>query len=79
MPRKESGLPRDLTPMLRARFGQPDDCADLVNKYGTYNIQPTADTENLFPLIAPGLPEQWRRMAVGKRELERINGAEPPQ
>ena len=29
----------------------------------TYNIQPTADTENLFPMIAPGLPEEWKRMA----------------
>ncbi len=80
MPRRKRELPRDLTPMLKARFGQPDDCAGLVNKYGTYNIQPTADTENLFPLIAPGLPEQWKRMAIGKNELERFNGAElPPQ
>ena len=53
MPRKDPGMPYDLAPMLKARFGQPDDCADLVNKYGTYNIQPTSDTENLFPLIAP--------------------------
>ena len=68
MPRKDPGMPYDLAPMLKARFGQPDDCADLVNKYGTYNIQPTSDTENLFPLIAPGLPEQWKRMAVGKKE-----------
>ena len=41
MPRKDPGMPYDLAPMLKARFGQPDDCADLVNKYGTYNIQPT--------------------------------------
>ena len=72
MKRKDVGLPRDMTPMLKARFGQPDDCADLVNKYGTYNIQPTADTENLFPLIAPGLPEEWKRMAIGKSELENL-------
>ena len=76
--RRDPKLPRDLTPMLRPRFGQPDDCADLVNKYGTYNIQPTSDTENLFPLIAPGLPEQWKRMAIGKNEGEKFNGAEPP-
>ena len=57
---------------VKARFGQPDDCADLVNKYGTYNIQPTSDTENLFPLIAPGLPEQWKRMAVGKKDVENL-------
>ena len=53
-------------------FGQPESCADLVNKYGTYNIQPTADTENLFPLIAPGLPDEWKRMAIGKKDLENL-------
>ena len=72
MKRKDPGAPHDLAPMLKARFGQPDDCADLVNKYGTYNIQPTSDTENLFPLIAPGLPEQWKRMAVGKKDVENL-------
>ena len=51
---------------------QPDDVTELVNKYGTYNIQPTSDTENLFPLIAPGLPEQWKRMAVGKKDVENL-------
>ena len=62
MPRKDPGMPYDLAPMLKARFGQPDDCAD----------QPTSDTENLFPLIAPGLPEQWKRMAVGKKDVENL-------
>ena len=70
MKRKDMGLPRDMTPMLKARFGRPGDCADLVNKYGTYNIQPTADTENVFPLISQALPEQWKDMAIGKDELE---------
>ena len=51
-------------------FGQPESCADLVNKYGTYNIQPTADTENVFPLISHARPEQWKDMAIGKDELE---------
>ena len=71
MPRKDPGMPYDLAPMLKARFGQPDDCADLVNKYGTYNIQPTADTENVFPLIAPGLPKAYRHMKLDKDDLER--------
>ena len=34
------------------------DAEDIVNKYGTYNIQPTADTQNLFPQISHGLPKQ---------------------
>ena len=70
MPRKDPGMPYDLAPMLKARFGQPDDCADLVNKYGTYNIQPTADTANTFPLIAHGLPRAWRERKIGKEDLE---------
>ncbi|MCH5171037.1 MAG: hypothetical protein J1F24_07105 [Oscillospiraceae bacterium] len=35
--------------------GEPRDTFDLVNKYGTYNIQPTADTHNSYPQIAQGL------------------------
>lgn len=27
---------------------------DMVNRYGTYNIQPTADTENMYPTVAQG-------------------------
>ena len=72
MPRKDPGMPYDLAPMLKARFGQPDDCADLVNKYGTYNIQPTSDTENLFPLIAPVRPRQGACLAVGKKDVENL-------
>ncbi len=34
----------------------PETCEDLVNTYGTYNIQPTADNENDFPMIAQGVP-----------------------
>ena len=48
----------------------PESTFDLVNQYGTYNIQPTADTENVFPLISHALPEQWKDMAIGKDELE---------
>ena len=42
----------------------------MVNMYGTYNIQPTSDTENLFPLIAPGLPKAYRDMHLDKDDLE---------
>lgn len=37
---------------------QPESAGELVNKYGTYNIQPTADTENEFPAIAQGLGKE---------------------
>ena len=29
----------------------------MVNQYGTYNIQKTADTDNPYPAIAQGLPK----------------------
>ncbi len=37
---------------IESIHGQPVDAFDIVNKYGTYNIQPTADSENEFPQIA---------------------------
>ena len=35
--------------------GTAEDSFEQVNKYGTYNIQPTSDMENEFPCIAQGL------------------------
>lgn len=43
-----------------------------MNQYGTYNIQPTTDTENLFPLIGPEMPERWRHMSLGKDDLDSL-------
>lgn len=47
----------DPTPMNHDFSGEPESCFDLVNQYGTYNIQKTADTENEYPAIAQGLPK----------------------
>ena len=53
----------------------PDNCEEMVNAYGTYNIQATADTENDFPAIAQGIPEY-----MAKRPLKffRDEGDENP-
>ncbi|MGN0519436.1 MAG: hypothetical protein ACI4LB_01730 [Candidatus Fimenecus sp.] len=37
--------------------GNPETAHEMVNKYGTYEIQPTNDTKNPFPTIAQGLSE----------------------
>lgn len=37
-------------------FGQPETCDEILNKYGTYEIQPTNDSDNSFPKISQGLP-----------------------
>ncbi len=34
--------------------GNPDTALDMVNFYGTYEIQPTANTKNTYPAIAQG-------------------------
>ena len=67
----DKGLPYDDSPMVNPYFGQPEDGFELINKYGTYDIQPTNEQENRFPAIMQELPEKWRDMAVGKEELER--------
>ncbi|MBQ3816753.1 MAG: hypothetical protein II802_00590 [Clostridia bacterium] len=37
---------------------QPESSFQLINKYGTYEIQPTADTDNQYPAIAQGFNEE---------------------
>ena len=41
--------------------GWPDSEDDVINKYGTYEIQETADTDNRYPLIAQGMPEKAKK------------------
>lgn len=42
---------------VRASHGEPEDVFELLNKYGTYEVQPTADTKNAFPAISQGVPD----------------------
>ncbi len=50
---------REETKSKRGYQRNSDDTAfDIITKYGTYNIQPTADTENPYPKIAQGLPKE---------------------
>lgn len=46
----------------------PKDAFDMVNEYGTYEIQPTADTQNTFPAIAQGLPKDWNFNEAKEKE-----------
>ena len=47
-------------------IGQPLDCLEMINKYGTYEIQPTNDSDQDFPKIAQGLPKLENRKVVDK-------------
>lgn len=42
------------TPIL----GQPETVYEMLHKYGTYEIQPTNDSDNEYPAIAQGLPNE---------------------
>ena len=57
MKHPEPGFDYAIAPQLNAFPGNAEDCFDMVNQYGTYEIQRTADTGNFFPAIAQGLPK----------------------
>ena len=42
-------------------YGQPYTVSELIHKYGTYEIQPTADSDNDYPKISQGLPKKELR------------------
>ena len=57
MTKKDGSFPYDATPDVHHFNGVPESCFDVVNMYGTYNIQKTADTDNAYPAIAQGMPK----------------------
>ncbi len=66
---KEQGVDEyqvEMTPSAVSIGDAPDDSFQLVNKYGTYEIQPTADTDNKFPAIAQGFARK-------EQERERLD------
>ncbi|MBR4073242.1 MAG: hypothetical protein IKK24_04785 [Clostridia bacterium] len=62
----ESDLQKELpaTPIM----GQPENVFELINKYGTYEIQPTNDSDNRFPKIAQGLSKREISESTEKRD-----------
>ncbi len=42
----------------------PETPFEMVNKYGTYEIQPTSETDNEFPTIAQGLSKTAKKPTV---------------
>ena len=43
----------DPTPSSTPVHGEAADSIEQINKYGTYEVQDTTDTDNVFPLIGP--------------------------
>ncbi len=53
----------------------PETVGEMLNSYGTYNIQPTNVNENDFPAIAQG---ETKRMKERPQEFFRGQGDENP-
>ena len=66
-------MPKKDTQMDTSVMGQPENASEMVNKYGTYNIQPTSDSGNEYPAIAQGLSEK------SKKERRRDELGAPPE
>lgn len=58
----------DLEPSVNGVVAQPQNSIEQINKYGTYNIQPTADSDNSFPKIAQGLAKAENRKKMKKAD-----------
>lgn len=46
---------------------QPENVSEIINKYGTYEIQPTADTFNEYPAIAQGLAKKDKNIRENQK------------
>ena len=68
------GMPYCENPSAEPFDGQGESCFDLVNMYGTYEIQRTMDTDNVFPRIAQGLAKNDPHAVITKDDLERMPG-----
>ncbi len=55
--------------------GWPEGDDDVINKYGTYEIQRTNGIENPYPMIAQGISPQ--EAAVQLREAEQWRAKKP--
>lgn len=68
--RKDKGIPYDPAPDIHHFHGIPNSSFDIINMYGTYEVQRTADTENEFPRIAQGTPKAEKDKVITKDDLE---------
>lgn len=68
-------MPRNTPPTDRVP-GYPDGPDDVINNYGTYEIQPTANTHHRYPMIAQGLSRQERERFRHNARLQELEGKE---
>ncbi len=73
MQQKHESLPPDRKP------GWPAGDDDVINKYGTYEVQRTNGMENAYPMIAQGLSEKEAREQWDAAERWRNSGPQEPE
>ena len=66
--------PDEMEMAVNPVLGEPVDVWDQVNKYGTYEVQDTTDTDNVFPTIGyegsgKACVDMANKMIKGKPEL----------
>ena len=60
---------------VEAIHGNPETAHEMVNQYGTYEIQPTSDTDNEYPAIAQGFNKR-NKIRDGRNPAKYKNGSE---
>ena len=68
---------KSLSPDRGPGWPQGDD--DVINKYGTYEVQRTNGMENPYPMIAQGLPEQEAQIQRDAAERWKKSGPKEPE
>ena len=58
---------------VKAIHGNPETAYEMINKYGTYEIQPTNDTKNPFPIIAQGLSPDTEKPTKADDGVPRVS------
>ena len=74
--KREDGFPYVPAPRCEPIFGQPKSCFEMVNRYGTYNVQPTMDSGQTFPLIAHGLGKRQNTLRLRKEDVQKLSEIE---
>ena len=64
-------LPKEEEISVVPVLGEPVDAWDQINKYGTYEVQDTTDTDNVFPTIGYAGSEQACVDEANKRTNEK--------
>lgn len=67
---KDAGMLHEATEYI---VDDPETPYEMVNKYGTYEIQPTAETEKAFPTIAQGLPKNAKKPSISRTRNPKKN------